>query len=228
MDPILDRVRKLLALATSPNVHEAASAAARAQSLIEKHRLEGLLLGQPEADLLTGGPITDGAEAPLERTRKLRKWRIVLAQAIAEHAGCVAYSAETPQGQELRLVGRAADRESARVLWDWLVEQIQWLSATEGAGRSRAWHEAFRIGAVESIAERLAQARAGVRETLPQEALVWVDPVVAARARAVEDYVQSELKLGKGRAIRVDVRAWERGREAAGAVVLPSGGRRLG
>lgn len=218
MDPILDRVRKLLALATSPNVHEAAAAAARAQSLIERHRLEGLLLGQPEAD-----PVTDGADSPLERARKLRTWRIVLAQALAEHAGCVAYSAETSQGQELRLVGRAADREAARVLWDWLVEQIQWLSATEGEGRSRAWHEAFRVGAVETIAERLRQARAGVREAMPVEALVRVDPLVVARARAVEDYVEDKLKLGKGRAIRVDARAWAKGREAAKGVALPSG-----
>ena len=42
MADIVDRVRKLLALAGSSNVHEAAAAAARAQELITRHRLESL------------------------------------------------------------------------------------------------------------------------------------------------------------------------------------------
>ena len=37
---LLARVQKLLALASSQNVHEAASAAAMAQALIERHRLD--------------------------------------------------------------------------------------------------------------------------------------------------------------------------------------------
>ena len=43
-DPaLLDRVRKLLALAGSPNAHEAAAAAARAQALVARHQLEAWL-----------------------------------------------------------------------------------------------------------------------------------------------------------------------------------------
>ena len=49
-DAVLERVRKLLALATSPNLHEAAAAAAAAQALIERHRLGSLLEAQTDAD----------------------------------------------------------------------------------------------------------------------------------------------------------------------------------
>lgn len=38
MQDVLDRVHKLLALAGSPNVHEAAAAAAKSQALIEPAR----------------------------------------------------------------------------------------------------------------------------------------------------------------------------------------------
>lgn len=43
-DAIIDKIRKLQSLATSPNVHEAAKAAAKAQELIERYRIEAHLL----------------------------------------------------------------------------------------------------------------------------------------------------------------------------------------
>lgn len=214
---VVDRVRKLLALASSPNVHEAAAAAARAQALVARHRLEGLLAAEAES------PITDGSEAPLERARKVRKWRVVLASALAEANGCAAYVAEVPDGQEIRLAGRAPDREAARALWDWLTERIQWSSATEGAGRSRAWHDAFRIGAVDAVAARLAAGEAELRAALPAEALVRVEPAVAARRAAVDRFLAERLRLGKGRSIRVEARAFAAGRAAGAALPLTPG-----
>ena len=80
-DKLLDRVRKLLALTESPNVHEAALAAARAQALIDAHRLQGLLDAEEDA------PVVDGRSAPLESGRRLRKWKVVLASALAGQLG---------------------------------------------------------------------------------------------------------------------------------------------
>jgi hypothetical protein len=207
---LLDRVRKLLALAGSPNVHEAAAAASRAQALIAQHQLEALLDGAPDAD-----PVLDG---PLAEARKLRPWKVALASALAEANGCVAY---TRGPGELRLVGRAADQEAVRMLWDWLLERLQWASATEGAGRSRAWHEAFRIGAADAIAARLREAGDAARAAVPEASLVRLDPALAARAAAVERYVAAHLRLGKGRGLRVDARAWARGKAAGNKVPLP-------
>lgn len=216
---MVDRVRKLLALAGSPNVHEAAAAAARAQALIAQHRLEGVLGGAGEAD-----PVTDGADEPLERARKLRRWRVVLASALAEANGCVAYTSDGPDGQEIRLAGRSADRAAARLLWDWLLDRIQWLSATLGPGRPRAWHEAFRIGAVDAVAERLAQGDATLRASLPPASLARWEPAVAARRAEVERFVAERLRLGRGRALRVDARAFAAGRAAGASLRTPDPG----
>jgi hypothetical protein len=60
---VLERVRKLLALASSPNIHEAASAAAKAQALIERHRLQSWL---DAADAEAADPIEGGQDTPLE------------------------------------------------------------------------------------------------------------------------------------------------------------------
>lgn len=221
MEAILDRVHKLLALATSPNVHEAAAAAARAQALIDAHRLHDLLAGDPDDD-----PITDGAEAPLEVARKLRKWRIALASELAALHGCVAYTASTDDGEAIRLAGRADDREAVRALWGWLVDRIQWLSATEGAGRPRWWHDAFRVGAVDTIVTRLRLAREHARADLDERALILLDPALTARAAAVERFAADQLRLKPGRGLRVDARAYDAGRRAADAVPLAPGRRR--
>ncbi len=211
-DAVLDRVRKLLALATSPNVHEAAAAAARAQRLVEQHRLEGWLAAErAEAD--DPDPIEDARDEPLEVARRLRKWKRVLASGLAEVNGCVAYTLEAPDGERLVLVGRSRDRAAVRELWEWLTKRIEWLSATEGGKRPRAWHDAFRIGAAESIVERLRQAGEDVRHAEPT-ALVVVDAAVAAHRRAMDRFVEERLSLGRGRSIRVDVDAFEEGRAA--------------
>ena len=212
-EPILNRVRKLLGLAQSPNVHEAASAAAMAQQLIERHRLERWLDAERVVDA-DPFPIEDDRERPLEVARKLRKWRVVLATALADANGCVAYRLDRGADQAIVLVGRAPDREAVHTLWAWLVKRIEWLSATHGAGQRRKWHDAFRIGAVSAIAERLAQSTAEVRAEQTAGALMRIDPVALAQREALETYVLAHLRLGRGRAMRVDADGWQRGRAA--------------
>lgn len=208
---LLDRVRKLLALAGSPNVHEAALAAARAQALIEAHRLEGLLAAQAEAE---AEPIVDGRDQPLEVGRRIRKWKQALAMQLAEMNGCLAYTAGPRGDQRLLLAGRPEDRAAVIEVWSWLVQRIEWLSATEGAGRDRAWHEAFRVGAADTVARRMAQARAQAHAALETAALAVVEPALAARGLAVRRFAEEELRLKHGRALRLDADAYRRGQAA--------------
>lgn len=220
-DALLDRVRKLLALATSPNVHEAAAAAAKAQALIEAHRLqEALDAEHAEAE----DPITDGREAPLESTRRLRKWKVVLAAGLAEANGCVAYTAERGREKQILLAGRDSDRRAVAEIWDWLVKRIEWLSATEGAGQDRLWHDGFRIGAAEIVAARLArageEARQDARARLQSAALVKVEQALATRRAAVDRYAEEQLRLKRGRGIRVDAEAYAQGRKAGARLDL--------
>ena len=215
IDAVTRRVQKLLALATSSNVHEAAAAAARAQALIDEHRLDALMAGA-EAE-----PITDGADEPLERARRPRKWRSVLASALAEANGCLAWSFVRGPETALCVLGRAADREAVRALWGWLAPRVEWLSATHAPGRDRAFHEAFRIGAVEAVVLRLRA---------PPEArgpgLVRLDGELVARREAVERYAAERLRLKGGRALRLNAAAYARGRDAADELPLPPVGGR--
>jgi hypothetical protein len=215
----LARVRKLLALATSPNPHEAALAAARAQALIEAHRLQAWLEAERREEE-DPDPIVDAQGEPLEVGRRIRKWKVVLASTLAEANGCMAYTRGRGKEQAIVLVGRGRDRAAVVELWGWLVRRIEWLSATHGAGRDRQWHEAFRIGVVDAIAARLREGNDEARAELDATALVVVEPAAAAHREAL-DRVAEGLGLGAGRAVRVDARAWQRGKAAGGDVELP-------
>lgn len=208
---ILDRVRKLLALAGSPNVHEAAAAAARAQALISRHRLEAWLEAQERLD---AHPITDGRDEPLEVARKPRKWKRVLAAALARANGCEAWVDVRGKEQAICVIGRQEDRDAVRALWDALVKRVEWLSATEGEGQPREWHEAFRIGVVAAIGEELQVSAGEVRAELSEAALVRVDPRAAAHQEALDRYVAERFGEGRGRSIRVDAQAFQEGRAA--------------
>ncbi|MCA9652801.1 MAG: DUF2786 domain-containing protein [Myxococcales bacterium] len=216
----LDRVRKLLALATSPNPHEAAAAAARAQALIEAHRLQAWLDAEQRVQD-DPDPIVDARDQPLETGRRIRKWKSALAAMLAEANGCVAYVSSHGREQSIVLVGRSADRAAVTELWSWLVRRIEWLSATHGPGQDRAWHEAFRIGVVDAVAERLREARSQVRASLEPAALVRVDPAVVAHAEALDRFVDEHLQLGRSRRLSVDAEAWQHGREAADELEIP-------
>jgi len=215
----LDRVRKLLALASSPNVHEAAAAAAQAQALVERYRLEALLAAEAvEAAAAAVDPVTDGREAPLEAGRRPRKWKSALAAGLAAANGCVAYVAKLGREQALLIAGRAEDRAAVIELWSWLVRRIEWLSATHGAGQAREWHEAFRIGAAEAVSERLQAAVVATQVAIGAASLARIEPTRAARAAAVETFTRERLKLKAGRGLRVDAAAFAAGR-AAGATM---------
>lgn len=219
-DKALDRVRKLLALATSPNVHEAAAAAAQAQALITRHRLEGWLDAE-RAIADDPDPIADARDEPLDVARKQRPWKVVLASALADVNGCLAYTLERDADQAIVLVGRARDRAAVVTLWAWLLRRIEWLSATHGEGRPRRWHEAFRVGAVDAISQRLRATTAAEHDATEGTALAIIDRALEAERAALERFADEHLRPGRGRGLRVDAAAWKKGRAAGEALKLP-------
>lgn len=222
---LLERVEKLLALATSPNPHEAVTAARLAQALVSKHRLEAWLAARDGA-AVDPDPITDGREAPLEVGRRLRKWKRVLAAALAEVNGASAWVLEAGREERLCVIGRERDRAAVRALYLGLVKRIEWCSATAGQGRDRRWHEAFRIGVADAIAARLAEAEAEVAPEIeaPEGALVPYALDRAAEQAALEAFVRERFGPPRGGGVRVDARAYERGRDAGARLVLPPKG----
>lgn len=218
-DKLLDRVRKLLALADSPNVHEAASAAALAQALIDEHRLQTLLDAEAD-DAHAADALDDGRTTPLETGRRVRTWKTVLAAGLARLNSCVAYTTGRKKTAELLVAGHPSDRVAVLEVWRWLVHRIELLSATLGPGQDRAWHDAFRIGAAEEIITRMAESQHAMLQGAEGTALVSIERGLARRQTAVARFAAETLRLKPGRALRVDAEGYAQGKQAGATVKL--------
>jgi hypothetical protein len=217
-EQVVDKIRKLLALTASPNVGEAAAAAAAAQRLMEKHRIEHAL-DPASAD----EPIErwDGDRA-LHRARKLHRWRVELADALAQANDCRCYIYRTHDSQ-IALVGRAGDVAAVRELFGWVCGEIDRL-LVESQGSWAGSQLDFRLGAVHEVRDRLAVVVGEERRAVPRRArtLAVVERALAARSAAVDAWVAEHLKLESPRnyAGRRDWNAYTAGRRAGAKIDL--------
>ena len=201
MSAIIDKVRKLLRLAESPNAHEAALAAAKAQTLIDEHNLTASLLSLDTATPEQDEPIEDFQKkgAPLdERGRDV--WKSHLASAISRANACRIYL----QGGQIALVGRPSDAAAVRYLYAYLSREVERLCEKDGRGCGRTWRNNYRLGVVDTISRKLREERERFKREAQKavesntQALVRMNTALAKveqRSIATADWVKANLKL---------------------------------
>lgn len=204
-EAIVDKVRKLLALAESTSINESAVAAAAAQRLIEKHRLtEAMLADHDEAPDVDDVQMHDDC---LDKGARFAQWKIDLACITAEHNCCRVAAVETGSSHTtLHLIGTAADAAVSTALYRWLCVEIARL-VTASKLKGAVDKAAFRVGAVFTIEEQLgaavksarARARAQAREAAVTSALtLYQDATALAKARdTAADQLLDELSDGE-------------------------------
>lgn len=221
---VRDRIQKLLRLATSSNVHEAATAAAHARLLMERHRIEMAALQDEEPEL------TAHRAEPLWVFRRPPRWRIELACSIARTGGCRVYLRCAGSQVEAILVGSSSDASDVRLLDSHLSAKITKLCKLRGRGQGRHWSHAFRLGAVATIGERLASARRQAQmdatASAPSAAALCTVSKALARLQALDGRVDQwmannlTLRVKRPRHVRADARAYAQGRVAGAAIAL--------
>jgi hypothetical protein len=145
-EKIIDRIKKILARATSANVHEAATAAALAQELLQKHKLT-------EADV--AGFESEIGDHELEGEGFLAAWRFGLITAIAESCFCRTLRILESRKATIRVVGLKQDFETVKFIFEFLAKEIERLCDEMMPGEDRAKKDSFRRGAVVAIQHRL-------------------------------------------------------------------------
>ncbi len=159
MSTIEERIRKLLALADSPNEHEAALAAEKAQALMLRHGVELAALAQSQGERL------EVSEHRLHS--KIDPWRRRLAGAVARSCGGrMLWQADQlgPRNQgQMWFYGPAGTVHGMVELYGYLEAQLIVISATATARRrnrgvhGRTWRASFLQGAVGRIIDRLQE-----------------------------------------------------------------------
>lgn len=199
---ILDRIRKLLALAESSNVHEAAAATAKAQELMTRHRIELAEL-EVSAGEAAEEPVLEG---DLEVLPGRKLWREMIAGGLVEANGCGVYFARRRGARPvtLRIVGTAQAAGLVRYMYAFLVAEVERLGQREAAAArargeriSLAWHNSFRLGAASELRRRLIEANDQARVGASGGALMRLD----AAAERVDQRMTS-LGLKKPRAAK--------------------------
>lgn len=152
---VLDRVRKLLRLAESPNVHEAAVAAAQAQRLMMLHRIEAASI---EVDASEDETID---EQEVEHRKSRSTWRWDLLWAICRPNRCRPWMRSKNGRYVYTVFGTRSDADTVLYLYRLIERAIeQEVKARRGTkdlyGRSEC--HAFRQGAVVRVRARLQEA----------------------------------------------------------------------
>lgn len=234
---VIAKIQKLRALSINENVHEASSAAAAANKLIEKHQLS-------EMDLEVRGektsePVEIVSESLYESGRVML-WVHNLAQVLCEANGCSYYVRteadfakvfeENPNAKRgtykaFKIVGRKSDTEIVRYFFSWLREEIIQLTKKHAYGAGMKYSQNFAIGCVEAIKQKLnEQHRETVREAQAQgqsQAMILLDN----RAIESESYMNKTLKLKAGSRshLRSDADAFQHGKSVGSNISLNKG-----
>ena len=218
---ILDRVKKLLALSTSSNVNEAATAAAAAQRLMLEHKLTEADVSDTQAGQMF--------ELSMGAAGFATRWKFVLVTAVARSFFCEAIGLRVGRRRKVRIVGSREDVEIASQVFKYLLREINRLAQAEAV--RVAWEEyrgfvgpheyldSFRRGAVVAVIEKLRQ---GEEDFVASDSRALV--FVRRDREQVREYVASRFsntKTPEREFSQIDDLAFVRGYEQAQAIAIP-------
>lgn len=153
---IIDRIRKLRRLATSSNEHEAATAAAIADKLIQEHRLEEAAI---EGDEHATIPIEEDPEF-FDLGRRVNSWQWYLYTRLIHHYDVAGYSSWRKGNRTLHMIGRKDDIDIVKFQCAFFTAEINRLALHVAGGQGRSALNSFRLGAVQGILQALREAKA--------------------------------------------------------------------
>ncbi len=215
VENILAKVRKLRALAANAGtLAEAEAAAAQAEAIIARYRLEE---AQIELDSSTPSEKVDIAGEPLYEAagHNSELWRGQLAGIIGKHYGCLIYKSLATGHAAIQIIGRPSDVQIVRYMFAWISVEIERLSQYE---KGRTARNSFRQGAVVGFATTLKAAqKAATGAHQGSAAMVLADRYGEALVLA-ESVLK--LKTSASRKIRVNGGAYERGQRAGARLNL--------
>ncbi len=185
---IIDKVKKLLALSKSSNIHEAAAAAGAANKLIDEYRLS-------EIDIAIEGIDSDSIvedDSYIYETGRITQWKVDLISTLGSHYGVVDYIFSSyPEGRKVskfKLVGRSSDIQIVRYMFAWLNGECQRLANAQVKGQGHVVVASYCRGFVAGIAIQLHASRQEVQKTATSSAIIKLD----ARFQESEKFMHSK------------------------------------
>jgi hypothetical protein len=244
-DQIIDKVRKLLALSESPNEHEAALAASKAQAFLEEHQLSMLDIKTEE------GPATSAERLDIDTKSRFELWEQLLFGGLEGIFGVQCLQIQRTRGRRtirfkrfviglpedillfkdayqyladtVRREGIKAWAKERKAIYGRLVEDGYPKTMIRDAvnNKSRDFYKAYRAGMASRIIERMKETKAERQ----QQNTKACTALVLVKDKAIDDYIQGQgwkgqIKASRSRRASLDGFAYRRGRADGGSVRL--------
>lgn len=238
---IIDRVRKMLEVSRSDNVHEASLAAERAAEMMAEYNLTEAQLRVDDTSREAEG-IKDRVLLDGKPTKKRVAWKELIADGVAKSLGCHLYLTEDGPA----VFGREGATQAWKYTCAYLFNEVNRLAeeawneecvmAAIAGHTPKRWKNAFRVGCAQSIIMRLYESaeKPKVKANPNQKALM----VIRADEKEVEsEYHKFSEKFGRASSIGLvsNRTGYKAGRETGekmnlggGRAALPEGQRSLG
>ena len=182
-DKILDKVKKLLALAESDNENEAAAAAGAAQRLLLEHNLtisDVSKVTQEDATI---------EEKAVDVQGRLSAWRLSLCEGVATALGCRVLISKGYGKTSLLIVGAPNDVCVAQVTYEYLIGVVDKLTRQNARGWGRTYANSYRQGIVARLQERLRAQTKQNKEELKEKATEVGTALVLRKEQNLSDYM---------------------------------------
>lgn len=214
---VIERVRKLLALSSSSNEHEAALAAAHAQRLLSEHNL-----AMSELEVQQQG----AGEVELHLARTVAKWISSLFATVASAFDCMPVVTTEASRSRLRFIGVGEDPEVAACTLEFLISELRRLASAYLAGLDQAQgklttshrqkvRNSYLLGGAFGVAEALRRQKASTPTT--STALV---PVKDALIKEYCSQNFGQLQNRRSRSSAVISHAFQQGSQDGAALQL--------
>lgn len=220
-NPVIEKIRKLLALSNSCNEHEAALAAAHAQRLLSEHNLA-------MADIMTEQKPEKADKVETDAAKSLPKWLRHLTAGVSSAFDCQAV--HHPANGKLTFIGVGADAQVAAYTFSYLDRSVRKLCSSYMkqhdtgtiTGRHRElMRQSYYLGAVSTINRMLdaqkkttpvtAGALVPVKEALIKQAMGEIGRIRTMHSR--RSYINSgAYEQGQTDGSSVGIRAGVEGR----------------
>ena len=217
-DKVIDKIRKLFALAERNNSpEEAASAAARAQELLFQHKLSMADVEAPDEAEDVLGSLDFDAPGLL--------WKKHIVHGVARAFYCRACTLAGSNKHKVRIVGKTSDTQAATYMAAYLINEIDHLAkVTQAQWKDRRWMNSFRIGATHIVLKRLNEqkkAQDAYVAAAPGETALALRNDAVAVARYFKQLFPRTTTGGRSRATSNS--GYEAGQEAGRNISLGGG-----
>jgi hypothetical protein len=216
-NPIIEKIRKLLALANSTNEHEAALAAAHAQRLLSEHNL-----AMADIDTKQAPQTADKIETTVART--LPKWVRNLSAGVCSAFDCQAI--HHPSQGRMTFIGVGADVQIASYTFAYLDKTVRRLCSgfmkhhvndNLPARNRELMRQSYYLGAVSTINTQLAQQK--FQTPITPGALVPIKQGLIKKAMSE----LGPIRTVHGRRSYINTHAYSKGQEDGRNITIHKG-----